>query len=98
MIFLELIHKYKDIYYLDHIDFYIKSKNIAIIPIPFFNRFLMNNALKKIIKNANEFDINEINKKDQPMRWSFYCLDSEFKGCKQLNKIYTNLPIYYYNR
>lgn len=61
MIFLELIHKYKDIYYLDHIDFYIKSKNIAIIPIPFFNRFLMNNALKKIIKNANEFDINEIN-------------------------------------
>lgn len=20
------------------------------------------------------------------------------KGCKQLNKIYTNLPIYYYNR
>lgn len=61
MIFLELINKYKDIYYLDSIDFYIKSKNIAIIPIPFFNRFLMNNALKKIIKNANEFEINEIN-------------------------------------
>ena len=61
MIFLELVHKYKDIYYLDSIDFYIKSKNIAIIPIPFFNRFLMNNTLKKIIKNANEFEINEIN-------------------------------------
>lgn len=61
MIFLELINKYKDIYYLDSIDFYIKSKNIAIIPIPFFNKFLMNNALKKIIKNANEFEINEIN-------------------------------------
>ncbi len=61
MIFLELIHKYKEIYYLDNIDFYIKSKDIAIISIPFFNRFLMNNALKKIIKTAHEFDINEIN-------------------------------------
>ncbi|RWS50760.1 hypothetical protein CKA56_00030 [Arcobacter venerupis] len=61
MIFLELVNKYKDIYYLDNIDFYIKSKNIAIVPIPFFNRFLMNNALKKIIKSAHEFEINEIN-------------------------------------
>ena len=61
MIFLELINKYKNIYYLDNIDFYIKSKNMAIIPIPFFNRFLMNNLLKKIIKNAHEFEIHEIN-------------------------------------
>ena len=61
MIFLELIHKYKEVYYLDNIDFYIKSKNIAIIAIPFFNRFLMNNTLKKIIKTAHEFEINEIN-------------------------------------
>ena len=61
MIFLELIHKYKEIYYLDYIDFYVKSKNMAIISIPFFNKLLMNNLLKKIIKNANEFDINEIN-------------------------------------
>ena len=34
---------------------------MAIISIPFFNKLLMNNLLKKIIKNANEFDINEIN-------------------------------------
>ena len=61
MIFLELINKYKNVYYLDSIDFYIKSKNMAIIPIPFFNRFLMNNLLKKIIKTAHEFNINEIN-------------------------------------
>ena len=61
MVFLELIHKYREIYYLDYIDFYVKSKNMAIIPIPFFNKLLMNNLLKKIIKNANEFDINEIN-------------------------------------
>ena len=61
MIFLELIHKYKEVYYLDNIDFYIKSKNMAIVPIPFFNKLLMTNILKKIIKNANEFEINEIN-------------------------------------
>ena len=61
MVFLELIHKYREIYYLDYIDFYVKSKNMAIIPIAFFNKLLMNNLLKKIIKNANEFDINEIN-------------------------------------
>lgn len=61
MIFLELQNKYKDIYYLDNIDFYIKSKNMAIIPIPFFNKLLMTNILKKIIKNSNEFEINEIN-------------------------------------
>lgn len=61
IVFLELINKYDDIYYLDNIDFYIKSKNIAIIPIPFFNSFLIGNLVKKIIKNANELNINEIN-------------------------------------
>lgn len=61
LVFLELINKYEDIYYLDNIDFYIKSKNIAIVPIPFFNTFLTGNFLKKIIKNAHELNINEIN-------------------------------------
>ena len=61
MIFLELINKYEDIYYLDNIDFYIKSKKLAIISIPFFNSFLNASLIKKIIKNALEFDIEEIN-------------------------------------
>ena len=61
MVFLELINKYEEIYYLDNIDFYIKSKNIAIVPIPFFNTFLTGNLIKKIIKNAYELNINEIN-------------------------------------
>lgn len=61
MVFLELHNKYNEIYYLDNIDFYIKSKNIAIVPIPFFNSFLTGNLIKKIIKTANEFNINEIN-------------------------------------
>ena len=61
MIFLELINKYEDIYYFDNIDFYIKSKKLAIISIPFFNSFLNASLIKKIIKNALEFDIEEIN-------------------------------------
>lgn len=61
MIFLELINKYEDIYYLDSIDFCIKSKNIAIVSIPFFNSSLNAAILQKIIKNAREFNIEEIN-------------------------------------
>lgn len=60
MVFLELCNKYTQLYYLDNIDFYIKSKNLAIVPIPFFNTFLMNNALKKIYKTALEFNIKQI--------------------------------------
>lgn len=61
MIFLELINKYEDIYYLDNIDFYIKSKNIAIVCIPFFNLSLNITTVQKIIKSVLEFDIKEIN-------------------------------------
>lgn len=61
MIFLELIDKYKDIYYLDNIDFYIKSKKLAIVGIPFFNTFLVNSTLKKIYKIMDEYEIKELN-------------------------------------
>ena len=61
LVFLELINKFDDIYYLDNIDFYIPSKNIAIVPIPFFNTFLTGNLVKRIIRNAQELNINEIN-------------------------------------
>ena len=61
LVFLELINKFDDIYYLDSIDFYIPSKNIAIVPIPFFNTFLTGNLVKRIIRNAQELNINEIN-------------------------------------
>jgi len=36
MIFLELINRYKDIYYLDYVDFYIKDNNSIILALPFF--------------------------------------------------------------
>lgn len=61
MVFLELVNKYDEIYYLDNIDFYIKQRNIAIVSIPFFNTFLNANLVKKIIKNAHDLNINEIN-------------------------------------
>ena len=61
MIFLELINKYDEIYYLDNLDFYIKSKDMAIVAIPFFNIFLMTNIVKKIIKNSLELNIKEVN-------------------------------------
>ncbi len=60
-IFLELINKYKDIFYLDYIDFYIPSQNLAIVSIPFFNSTLMQNQLKKIKKQLEEFNIKELN-------------------------------------
>ena len=60
MIFLELLNKYNEIYYLDNIDFYIKSKNLAIVAIPFFNSAVMGNMLKKIIKISIELNISEI--------------------------------------
>jgi hypothetical protein len=61
MIFLELIDKYKEIYYLDYIDFFIKSKKLAIVGLPFFNMFLMNSTLKKIYKIMEEHKIKELN-------------------------------------
>lgn len=61
MIFLELIDKYKEIYYLDYIDFYIKSKKTAIVGLPFFNMFLMSSTLKKIYKIMEEHEIKELN-------------------------------------
>jgi len=59
MIFLELLDE-KEIYYLDNIDFYIKSKNLFIVSIPFFNSNLSTNLLKKIIKLANEYKVQKI--------------------------------------
>ncbi len=61
MVFLELVHRYKELYYLDNIDFYVKSKKLAIVAIPFFNNFLMASNLKKIIKIMDEYKIEELN-------------------------------------
>ncbi len=60
MIFLELIGKYSDVFYLDNIDFYIPKENSAIVAIPFFNSFLMKNQLKKVHKSIKENNIDKL--------------------------------------
>ncbi|QKF81386.1 ATP-binding protein [Halarcobacter ebronensis] len=61
IIFQELKNKFKEIYYLDYIDFFIPEKNLAIISIPFFNSVLMQSQLKKIKKIALDYKIEEVN-------------------------------------
>ncbi len=60
IIFLELINNYNDIFYLDSIDFYIPSKKLAIVSIPFFNSTLMQAQLKKIKKQLDDLNIKEV--------------------------------------
>ncbi|MCJ8325886.1 MAG: ATP-binding protein [Campylobacterales bacterium] len=60
MIFLELINKYTNIYYLDNIDFYIEDTNTAILSIPFFNPFLVNTIKKKLETSLKKQTFDEI--------------------------------------
>ncbi len=60
MVFLELFRKYKDIFYLDYVDFYIPSKNLAIVSIPFFSSMLFDETLKKIYKTMEKYHIKEL--------------------------------------
>ncbi len=60
IIFLELINRYEDIYYLDYIDFYIPSLDLALVSIPFFNSFMMQSQLKRIKKQLEEYKIKEL--------------------------------------
>lgn len=60
LVFLELLKKQEDIFYLDYVDFYIKSQKIAIITIPFFNSMLMQGQLKRIFKGFEEYEVEEI--------------------------------------
>lgn len=60
IIFLELINKYTEIFYLDYIDFYIPEEKLAIISIPFFNSMLMQAQLKKIKRQLDDLNIDEI--------------------------------------
>lgn len=60
MVFLELCHKHKEIYYLDFIDFYIKSKKSAIFSIPFFNDIQIDAIKKRVRLHAKESEIKEV--------------------------------------
>lgn len=60
MVFLELYKRYKEIYYLDNIDFYIQNKDLVILTIPFFNTIIIGNITKKVLKVVDEYNIKEI--------------------------------------
>lgn len=60
IIFLELINKQEEVFYLDYIDFYLPSQKKAFVSIPFFNSSFMQNQLKKIKKTIHDLDIKEL--------------------------------------
>jgi predicted AAA+ superfamily ATPase len=60
MVFLELHNKYKEIYYLESIDFYIKSKKCIIFSIPFFNEMLISTIKKRVSLHLKECEIKEV--------------------------------------
>jgi len=60
MLYLELHQKYKDIFYLDNVDFYIASENLFVLSIPFFNDFILNSITKKLLMSIAEYNIQDI--------------------------------------
>lgn len=60
MIFLELLNKYKNITYLDNIDFYIEEEKTIILCLPFFNNLLINSISKKVFSCIDSHDIKNI--------------------------------------
>jgi predicted AAA+ superfamily ATPase len=60
MIFLELNSRYKDLYYLDNINFYIPSTNTLILAIPFFNNIILSSIISKILPIIDQYDIQNI--------------------------------------
>lgn len=60
MVFLELNNKFKEIYYLDLIDFYTPQNQTITLCIPFFSEQSNQNLIKKIVKISEDLDINNI--------------------------------------
>jgi len=60
MVFLELNSRYKEIFYLDNIDFFIKEEKTIILCMPFYNTVLFTNNTKKILNSISGLDIDLI--------------------------------------
>jgi len=60
LVFLELFYRFKEVYYLEKVDFYIPKKNMLIFSIPFFNKILFNRLIPDIIEYIENFDIKII--------------------------------------
>lgn len=60
LIFLELVNKNNDIYYLDNIDFFIPKHKSVIIVHPFFNKLLISTIKKRIFNTLEELKIKKL--------------------------------------
>ena len=60
MIFLHLQKDYKNIYYLDKIDFFIEDNRSLVLSIPFFNTMLHSAIIKKVHSVIDELNIEQV--------------------------------------
>lgn len=60
MLFLELHNRYKKIFYLEQVDFYIQEEKTIVLSIPFFNELILPSIKKKIANVQKEALIEEI--------------------------------------
>lgn len=59
VVFLELLRKYKEIYYLDGVDFYLDNGSI-IMCVPFFNDMMIGALSSKIFPLIDEYNIKSV--------------------------------------
>jgi uncharacterized protein len=60
MVFLELVRRVEDIYYLDHVDFYIPESDQIVLAIPFFNSLVSSNIISKLLPYIEQYNIKVI--------------------------------------
>jgi len=61
MIFLHLQKEFKNIFYLEKIDFFVEDNRSLILSIPFFNAMLHSAIIKRIHSTIDELNIKEVN-------------------------------------
>jgi uncharacterized protein len=60
MVYLELNKRYKEIYYLDDIDFYLAKSNEIILAVPFFNNLITSTIISKLLPKIELYNISEV--------------------------------------
>lgn len=60
MVYLELNKRYKEVYYLDNIDFYLPNEDEFILAIPFFNSLISSSIISKILPMIEMYSIQTI--------------------------------------
>jgi hypothetical protein len=60
MVYIELNKRYKNIFYLDNIDFYLSNENEVILAIPFFNSLISSTIISKLLPMIDIYNIEMI--------------------------------------